>query len=163
MKRIIITAVALLAICATPLAAHFYAIGDLEITHPHAPTTPTRAKTGVGYMAITNNSETPDTLIAVKAEFANPMLHRTEMKANDVMTMPHQKDGIVIAPGDTVLLESGGYHIMFMGLSAPFVDGDLLKATLVFEHAGELDIEFKVLDHGAETKMEEMDHSKHDK
>ena len=46
--------------------------------------------------------------------------------------------------GATVTLAPQGLHVMFMGLDAPLVAGASIPATLVFERAGEIAVEFKV-------------------
>ena len=46
---------------------------------------------------------------------------------------------VVCVSGNGVLkLERGGDHIMFMGLSQPFVDGGAIFLTLIFEAAGSI-------------------------
>ena len=60
--------------------------------------------------------------------------------------------------GETVVLEPGGYHIMLMGLTKPLTEGEMVPATLIFEHAGRIEVEFMVdppggMDHST------MDHS----
>ena len=38
----------------------------------------------------------------------------------------------------------GGYHVMFMGLKEAWGVGDKIKATLIFEKSGRLDLTFTV-------------------
>ena len=69
-------------------------------------------------------------------------------------------EGITVPAGETVALEPGGFHVMFMGLRGdPFEVGEEIPATLTFENAGDLSILFTVekrrMDHGT------MDHSGH--
>ena len=149
-------------------AAHEYKIGDLVIDHPVAKTTPATAMSGAGYLAITNTGDTADSLIAVEAEFPRVMIHDTKVE-NDIASMFHI-DAAEIAPGETVTFAPGGKHIMFMGLDGdPFEAGEVVAATLVFEHAGRIDVNFNVetleqiveaLGKG-DAAMGEMDHSAH--
>ena len=70
-------------------------------------------------------------------------------------------EGVEIPPGQTVTLEPGAMHVMFMGLGAPFVAGETVAATLVFEKAGRVEVEFNVQPRGeGEGGMEDgdMDH-----
>jgi periplasmic copper chaperone A len=62
----------------------------------------------------------------------------------DVMKMRPMSDGIVIPAGETVSLEPGGLHVMFMGLSSPFIEGETVTVTLTFEKAGSVDVELAV-------------------
>ena len=41
-------------------------------------------------------------------------------------------------------LARGGDHVMFMGLNAPFEQGNMLNVTLVFEKAGEIEVQIPV-------------------
>jgi copper(I)-binding protein len=140
-----------------PLHAHQITAGDLEIIHPAIPAPFAGAKSAAGYMAIVNNGTEADRLIGAEAAFADrTMLHRTETSADGVATMTHV-EVLEIPPGETVVLESGGYHVMFMGLKQTLTEGDLLPATLTFEKAGTVAVEFMVDPPGAARH----DHSQH--
>jgi copper(I)-binding protein len=49
----------------------------------------------------------------------------------------------------TANIEPGGLHIMFLGLKRPLEKGERFKATLVFEKAGPIEVEFVVEAMGA--------------
>ena len=53
-------------------------------------------------------------------------------------------EALDIPPGATLVLAPQGLHVMFMGLGEPLVSGTGIPATLVFEEAGEIPVEFKV-------------------
>ena len=61
-----------------------------------------------------------------------------------VMKMRELAKGLEIKPGETVELKPGSYHVMMMNVSKPFTKGDRVKASLTFERAGKVDIEFAV-------------------
>lgn len=141
---------------ALPAAAHEIKVGDLTIIHAHIPQPSATAMAAGGYMGITNGGTTDDALIGVEAPFAKQaMLHSSETTADGVTKMTHI-DRLDIPAGQTVNLERGGYHIMLMGLTQTLTEGQMLPATLIFEHAGRVQIEFMVdpANGGA------MDHSK---
>lgn len=144
----------LLALAATPLAAHDYAVGDLTIAHPVS--YPTTGMTGAGYMEITNTGELTEQLVFVSGPFARGEMHESRMDDDGMMRMERQ-DVIEIAPGETVTLQPGGLHVMFMGLSGPLEIGDEIPATLVFERAGEIEVVFEVAERPAGGAM---DHAK---
>lgn len=138
-----------LQILAAPAAAHDVAAAGLEIGHPYAIETPPGAMSGAGYLTITNEGAAPDRLVAVRADFPQVTLHRTEIGADGVARM-RPAEGIAIAPGETVTFAPGGTHVMFMGLEGdPFEVGEVIPATLVFEKAGEVAVEFWVQPRGA--------------
>ena len=68
---------------------------------------------------------------------------------NGVMQMRELKDGLAIPAHGSVGLAPGGYHLMFTHLTHPLNKGETVKATLNFEHAGPVEVEFKVLAVGA--------------
>lgn len=106
-------------------------------------TAPT-AMSGGGFMEITNAGTTDDKLVGVQADFPRVELHTTEF-TDGVAKMMHV-DGIDILAGETVALEPGGFHVMFMGLQGdPLKEGDTIEATLIFENAGEIPVIFDVV------------------
>lgn len=127
----------------TLATAHDFKLADLEIQHPVAFETPVAAKSGAGYLTVVNHGETDDNLLEIRADFPRVMLHLSEEK-DGIAKMTHV-DRITIPAGQSVELAPGGYHVMFMGLGGdPFESGEKIKATLVFEKAGELDVVFTV-------------------
>lgn len=146
-------------IAAQSATAHEFTASNLVIDHPYSFETTATARTGIGFLTITNNGDTPDRLIAVEADFDRVSLHLTE-EQDGVARMLPQPDGVVIAPGAVVSLEPGGLHVMFMGLGGdPFELGETIPATLVFEKAGPVDVVFYV--ESRKDGMKDMDHSNH--
>jgi periplasmic copper chaperone A len=142
----------LLALCATliaPAAAHEYNIGSLHIGHPWSRATPKGATIGAGYLKITNNGTAPDRLLGGSSEAAKSFeLHVMSMEKG-VMKMRPVEGGIEIKPGETVEFKPESYHAMFVGLKEPLVQGHRVKATLDFEKAGKVAVEFVVESIGA--------------
>lgn len=132
------------ALLTLPAAAHEVTTDSLVIDHPYALETVATAMSGAGYMTITNTGSEPDRLLSVRADFPSVTLHGTETDAQGVTRMI-RVEGIEIPPGETVTLAPGGTHVMFMGLDGdPFEEGERIPATLVFERAGEIAVEFWV-------------------
>jgi copper(I)-binding protein len=163
MKLISYAAIAALSLFATTAAAEDYTIGDLVIEHPMAFETAQTAQTAGGFMTITNNGGAADRLVGVEADFPRVEVHTTEMDG-DVARMIHLEDGIAIAAGETITLQPGGFHVMFMGLGGdPFEVDEMVPATLVFENAGRLEVMFHVMARDMDAMMNHgtMDHSTH--
>lgn len=130
-------AVALLAL---PAFAHDYRLGTLEIGRPWTRATPATAQAGGGFLTITNKGTTADRLVSARSTASDRVeVHEMRMDGN-VMRMRELEKGLEIPAGATVMLKPGGYHIMFMGLKAPFAKDAKVPVTLVFEKAGSLDI-----------------------
>lgn len=125
-----------------PALAHDYSAGPLNIAHPVVPETPPPARTAAGYLSITNNGDEADALVAIQSDLPSTSIHRSEI-LNGVATMSPVAR-LEIAAGETVTLEPGGLHVMFMGLEAPFAAEERIPATLVFERAGPVEVVFHV-------------------
>lgn len=124
--------------------AEDYKLGDLIIHAPSAFETAKTAKAAGGYMRIENTGSSTETLVSVEADFPRVELHTTEEK-DGVARMMHVGQ-IDIPAGEEIVLQPGGLHVMFMGISdSPFVAGASVPATLVFENAGSIDISFDVV------------------
>jgi len=137
-RRLLITAT--LAALTVPAGAQDYKVGALEITRPWTRATPATAQAGGGFLTVTNKGTTPDRLIAARSTVSDRVeVHEMRMDGN-VMKMRELEKGLEIPAGATVMLKPGGYHIMFMGLKAPFAKDTKVPVTLVFEKAGSLDI-----------------------
>ena len=133
--------------------ARDYRLGAIEIGQPWARATPATAESGGGYLTLTNTGTTPDRLIAVKSPAAGKVeIHEMRMDGN-IMRMRALDKGVDIPPGATVELKPGGFHVMFMGLKAPFAKDAKVPATLVFEKAGSIDVELMVQAMGAQAPM----------
>src|SRR4030088_31386 len=141
---------ALFAVLAIPALALDYKQGAIEIRQPWTRATPPTAESGGGFLVLTNTGTTPDRLIAVKSLAADKAeIHEMKMEGNDMRVRELEK-GIELPPGATVELKPGGFHIMFMGLKAPFAKDAKVPLTLVFEKAGSIDVDLMVQAMGAQ-------------
>jgi copper(I)-binding protein len=144
MKFLSLFSALFLALAASSASAHEYKLGSLVIDHPWSRATPKGAAVAGGYMKITNTGTTPDRLTGGATEAAKKFeIHEMKMDGA-VMKMRELPNGVEIPPGATVELKPGSYHIMMTTLAKPFAKGDRVKASLTFEKAGKVDIEFAV-------------------
>jgi copper(I)-binding protein len=137
-----------LAFGAAPAAAQQFKAGDIVIEKPWARATPKGAEVGGAYMTIENKGATADRLTGGSADFANVEIHQMKSE-NGVTEMREVSDGLNIPAHGSIGLAPGGYHVMFTHLAHPLIKGDTIKATFNFEHAGPVEVEFKVLGVGA--------------
>lgn len=120
--------------------------GDLVIAAPVIKATPPNAPVSGGYMNISNSGAAGDRLVSGSADFAGKVeIHEMAMEG-DVMKMRPVEGGLEIPAGGSVQLKPGGYHVMFIGLKEQMKPGEKRKAKLVFEKAGEVELEFDVMD-----------------
>jgi periplasmic copper chaperone A len=140
---------AAVSVLALPAMAHDYKIGSIEITTPWTRATPPSARTGGGFMTITNKGTVADRLVSARSNASDKVeVHEMQMDGN-VMRMRELAKGLEIPPGATVMLKPGSYHIMFMELKTPFAKDAKVPMTLVFEKAGSIDIQLDVQAMGA--------------
>jgi copper(I)-binding protein len=131
-----------------PALAQEFKAGDIVVQKPWARATPKGAEVGSGYLAIQNKGATPDRLTGGSADFATIEIHQMSSE-NGVSQMHELKDGLNIPPNGSVAFSPGGYHLMFTHLTHPLAKGETIKATLNFEHAGAVEVEFSVMGIGA--------------
>lgn len=134
----------LAALAAFTLMASTAHADSVSIENARAFATAPTAMAGGGFLTITNTGDQDDTLIGIRADFPRVELHTTEF-TDGVARMMHL-DEIPVPAGETVSLEPGGLHVMFMGLRGnPLEEGEAIPATLIFENAGEVEITFDIV------------------
>jgi len=128
---------------ASPAGATFR-LGPLVVEQPWLRATPKGAEVVGGYMKIINSGTAPDTLVGGTLDGVRRFeVHEMKMQG-DVMRMRPLPDGLTITPGGAVELNPSGYHIMGVGLTGAFTDGQRVKGTLSFKNAGTIEVEYAV-------------------
>jgi copper(I)-binding protein len=150
---------AALTVCGSQIAsAHEFKAGDLEIDHPWSRAVPAGARVAGGYFTIVNHGRNADRLVSVSSDIAAKAgVHEMAVK-DGVMTMRPVEGGLEIPAGGTVALKPGAYHLMFMDLKQHPKKGDNFKATLTFEKAGAVTVDFAVEGIGETGMKMKMDH-----
>ncbi|MDC0598804.1 copper chaperone PCu(A)C [Gammaproteobacteria bacterium] len=93
---------------------------------------PSSVRNTSAYMTIINPSDNDLVLVGASSDIADSiMLHNTE-NTNGMMSMGHKMSALIPAGGE-LLLESGGLHLMIMGLKAPLSTADVVTMTLLFQ------------------------------
>lgn len=141
--------VALVLAGAGALAHAGGAPAGITLSHPWIRATPAGAAVAGGFVEIRNDGAFADRLVGGSADFAARVeIHEMAMDG-EIMRMRALKDGLAIAPGATVMLKPGSYHVMFMKLARPLVAGETVGGTLVFEKAGAQALVWQVVPMGA--------------
>ncbi len=123
-------------------SAQEYQVGDITVKHPWARATVVGQPSGGGFLTLQNKGK-DDKLVAIRTNAsARAELHSMEL-VQDVMRM-REVGSIALPSGQQVELKPGAFHVMFMQLKAPLKAGETFPATLVFEKAGEVRVDFKV-------------------
>jgi copper(I)-binding protein len=150
MKRFL-TAAAAVTLFAAP------AFAEIMVKDAYVRSSTPSSVTGAAFMVLMNDGTEDDRLIAATSDVAGRVeLHTHIQDANGVMRMTEIEGGIPVPAGSMHMLQRGGDHVMFMGLSAPLEQGSEIAVTLTFEKAGEMQVMIPVdherkPDHGAMT------------
>lgn len=132
------------ALAASLLAAG-PALAEITVLDAYARSAGPLARTGAAYMVLRNDGAADDRLIGVTTEAAaRAALHAHRETGDGVMRMIDVEDGLLIPAGGSHALDRGGDHVMLMGLSAPWRDGDTVTLVLEFEQAGEITVDIPV-------------------
>jgi len=142
-------ALALAQLTAAPVQAADYDVGSIHISQPWARSTPKGASSGAAYMTITNNGAAPDRVSCVASDASTKCQIHTMSTANGVMKMRPVEGGLEIKPGETVTLKPSGLHVMLVDLKHPLEQGKMVEATLRFEKAGTVKVDFPIAAIGA--------------
>ncbi len=122
---------------------------SIAISQAWSRATPGGAKVASGYMTITNKGPAADRLLGGRTDIAAKVEVHEMATKDGVMTMREVKDGVPVAPGATVRLAPGGFHLMLVDIKKPLKQGDKVTVTLNFEKAGQREVSFNVLGVGA--------------
>jgi copper(I)-binding protein len=144
---------------------------EISFAGEWARNSPAAATMGAAYLTIT--SPVDDALVGAKVDASiagTAEIHEMVMDHNSMggmgtettmhmggmgteTTMPmggqmvmQEVDRIELPAGQAVELKPGSYHIMLIDLVAPLELGGTVQITLIFENAGEITIEFPVLE-----------------
>lgn len=164
-----LAAALMLALGMAPAQAHdgkdHGAMAQSAITVTGAWARPTIAKMRISaayFQAAITQGE--DKLIAAKTPNTEKAELHQHIMENGVAKM-RPVDSVAIAPGQPVVFQPGGYHIMLMGLKGPLNEGDSFPLTLTFEKAGDVTVNVMVMKKAAMGQGNmghgNMDHGKH--
>ncbi|MCW3480756.1 copper chaperone PCu(A)C [Neisseriaceae bacterium JH1-16] len=129
-----------------PAFAHDVQAGSLTVSHPWSRSTAPTVAVGGAYLSVVNHGKEADTLLGASSPRAGMVELHQNLNQNGVMKMRELKDGLAIAPGQTVTLQPGGAHLMLMNLAKPLKNGEHFPLTLTFKRAGKVTVEVTVDD-----------------
>ncbi|HEU4647880.1 MAG TPA: SCO family protein [Gemmatimonadales bacterium] len=111
---------------------------SVEVKDARVLATP-NAEMAVAYFKLRNTGSDTLTLQSITTDRAREAtLHQTRRAGNMMKMQP--AGPLSIAPGKSVTLESGGYHLMLNGFARPVSPGDSLTLTLKFANQGDVKV-----------------------
>jgi copper(I)-binding protein len=138
----------LLFLYAALASPHSHEKGDIQVRHAWSRATPPGAKVAAGYMEIRNNGRQPDKLVSASTTVARRVeMHVTE-RDGEIMRMREVKS-FEIPARERYELRPGGSHLILVDIARPLKKGEKFAMRLVFERAGELEVELEVQEQGS--------------
>ena len=127
-----------------PKSAPAAARGSIEIRRPWARQAMETPGWAGGFFTLTNKGTEPDRLVAASSPAAEKIeIYAIKVLGGDVGMRP-RADGLAAPAGVTLTLQPRGYHLLLIDLKTPLVPGAHLAVTLIFEKAGNIDVELLV-------------------
>jgi periplasmic copper chaperone A len=99
--------------------------------------------TGAAYFIIENPGQA-DALLSAASDIAETVeIHKTVMEQSGTMQMM-KMDRIAVSANSKTEFKPGGSHVMFINLKRDLKEGETFALKLVFEKAGEINLQVKV-------------------
>ena len=98
---------------------------------------------------IANKGTVPDRVTCMSSDVSAACQIHTMAMERGVMKMRPVEGGLEIKPGETATLKPSGLHLMLVDLKHPLEQGKVVEASLQFEKAGTVKIEFPIAAIGA--------------
>ncbi len=130
-------------------SARTFRVGAVTVRAPWARATPGGAKVAGVYLELVAAEGVEDRLIAVRSPASKVVEIHDHVDDGGVMRM-RRVEAIAVKGTTVVTLKPGGLHVMLMELTGPLKAGETIKLALVFEKAGEVEIEAPVVPVGAQ-------------
>lgn len=128
------TAAAVAALFALPALA----CDGFEVHDAYARTSTAMSQSGAAFMVLHNHGDTDCHIAGARSDIAaRTELHTHREDAQGVMRMIHVEEGFALPADGEVILERGGHHVMFLGLSRTLAQGDVVDMTFVFADGAE--------------------------
>ena len=122
-------------------AAASAAAADLEAVDAYARSA--NPMSGAAFMTLRNATDADERLVEARADVAERVELHTHVMEDGVARM-RRIDGIDVPAGGEARLERRGLHVMFLGLTRSFDQGDSFPLELVFESGRTLEVEVTV-------------------
>jgi len=141
MSRLLRTAIGLaLAICIPGAAlAHGYKVRTLEIVHPWTQPPPSRGAALVVCMILKNKGTRADRLLSATSPLAKAVVLQSAAAPQEGGAAAFS-----IPAGGKLEMQRDGQRLVLEGVSKALSPNDMVPLSLVFEHAGRIDVEVMV-------------------
>ena len=126
-----------------PLSA--LACAGFEIHDGYARSSTIMSQSGAAFMVIHNHGSEDCHIASARSTVSEVTELHTHIEDDQgVMRMVEVEEGFALPVDGEVIMERGGHHVMFLGLTRPLADGDAVDITFVFADGSEETVEVVV-------------------
>ncbi len=115
----------------------------ITVSAPYIPAMPSGQPNGLAYMGLTNSSSQDVELVGAEGTVSKVLELHTHIMKDGMMQMK-KVEKINLPAGKTVMLETGGLHVMLIGLTQDLVPDAKVSLTLVFNDGSKKQLEVPV-------------------
>jgi len=112
-------------------------VAPLEVRDPWAKAADEGMSAAFGTL---HNPTEEDVVVVAASSPSSPMVELHETVEVDGVMQMQEVEGFTVPAGGDVVLDPGGNHLMFMGLTAPLVPGDEVTVVLELADGSTLDV-----------------------
>ncbi|MCC5999346.1 MAG: copper chaperone PCu(A)C [Pararhodobacter sp.] len=134
-----------LALAAALVTLPALACDGFEIHDGYARASHAMAQSGAAFMVIHNHGTEDCHITGARSDVAQRVELHTHIEDDQgVMRMGEIEGGFQLPVDGEIILARGGDHVMFLGLTRPLAQGDLVEVTFVFADGTEATVEVPV-------------------
>ncbi|GLS89709.1 hypothetical protein GCM10007916_07760 [Psychromonas marina] len=122
------------------LNTNFANAAVFSIEDAHVRATPPHSQNSAAFMKIHNSSDISRKLITVSSDIAERVELHSHIMSDGMMKM-RQVEAIEVDANGTAILRPGSFHVMFLGLKSPLVEGENVRLRLYFDNGDEITID----------------------
>lgn len=127
--------------------------GEVRVLEAFARAAPMAGGNGAAFLLVQNGLEQPVQFVSALSSVSDATeLHESIEEGGVVKMVPHP-EGFVVPAGETLVLQPGGKHVMFLGLKQPLAAGEAISLTLTFSPEQTIELTVPVVEIGASMEM----------
>ncbi|RUO75159.1 copper chaperone PCu(A)C [Idiomarina seosinensis] len=116
---------------------------DLQVTSSWARASIPGAANGAAYVSMNNQASKAKTITGITSNVSDKTELHEHVHEQGMMKMIHVPE-LEIAPGESLTMKPGGYHIMLFNLQQPLTSGEQITLTFKFSDGNSQDVSIDV-------------------
>lgn len=125
------------------------AVGDVDLTLEDGVVRSAQEGMTAAFGTLVNSTDADVTVVGASSDAAGAMELHEVVDSDGEAVMQEKPGGFVVGAGESYVLEPGGDHIMFLGITDPIEAGETVAWTLLLEDGTELAFEAPARDMAA--------------